>query len=257
MLYTKRKKYSGRWIIKLIEAALVFGIVFFGLDLLGQFMAPSVSETVIVVQPVQIEGATLNVDNNMERNLNAQLDAVDYFYLALDHQMSGAYYDAVADYSNAIELDPDIAPSWLNRGVAYEQLGRDTLAMFDFNHFLTRDNLVVLEGSVIRESVRYVETMSLNYRYDVPMDLYTGQVVDISVRSVEEDQVDPIIVLVNEDGVPVAANDDVRRQDGSLISMNSYIDNFEVDESGEYTLMVSHAGGGSYGDFVIRIDIDS
>jgi len=251
MLYTKRKKYSGRWVIKLMEAALIFGVIFFGLDLLGQIFAPTVTETVIVVREDRV------VEEYTNQNINPQLDASNYFDLALDHQISGDYYDAIADYSNSIELNPEIYSSWLNRGVAYEQLGRDNHAMYDFNQFLTRDTLVISELDAIKDSTTLGATMTFNHRFDVPMDLANGDVVNINVVSLQEDVVDPIIVLVNADGEAVAANDDALRTDGSLISMNSYINNYDVTATEEYTLMISHAGGGSEGAFVIRVDIDN
>lgn len=252
MLYTKRKKYSGRWLVKMIEAALVFGIIFYGLDVIGQLAVPNQDEVIIVVRPIQQE--VIQIEGNP--NTGIELDAYDYFYLALDHQESGEYYDAIADYTQALELNEDIYTSYLNRGVAYEQMGDDR-ALADFTQYLTHDNINVIEFASIEDGVTFSQTMFNNYRYDIPLELQRGDVVNISVTSTMLGQVDPIIVLVDENGNAVAGQDDVRNQDGSLISMNSFINNYDVTHKGEFTLMISHAGGGSYGDIDIRVSIDN
>lgn len=252
MFYTKRKKYSGRWLVKMIEAALIFGIIFYSLDVIGQLAVPHHDEAVIVVRPIQQEVIQIEGSSNP----HIQLDEEDYFYLALDHQQSGEYYDAISDYTRSIELNDDISASWLNRGVAYEQMG-NSRAIADFNAYLTRDNIYTLEFMPIDESTSFTEYMYASYRYDIPLELRQGDVVSIRVTSVVEEQVDPIIVLVDASGYPVAGSDDMRYQDGSLISMNSYINNYDVTTKGEYTLMISHAGGGAYGDVDIDIRIDS
>ena len=53
----------------------------------------------------------------------------------------------------------------------------------------------------------------------------------------------------------LVANDDILRQDGSLISMNSDIEDFEVLQTGRYTLLISHAGGGANGMLRVNLDI--
>ncbi len=253
MIHTKRKKYSGRWLVKMLEAALIFGIIFYSLDVIGQLVVPTQpEEAVIVIRPIQQE--VIQIEGNP--NTPIQLDEEDYFYLALDHQESGEYWDAIVDYTRSLELNEDVYASWLNRGVAYEQLGNNH-AIADFARFLTRDNIHTIELMPVDESTWFTQYMYLNYRYDVPLELREGDVLSVSVVSSDEGQVDPIMVLVDRYGNPVAGTDDMRYQDGSLVSMNSYINNYDVTTKGEYTLMISHAGGGSYGDIDIRISIDN
>jgi len=258
MFFIKRKNYTGRWIVWIIQAALIFGIVIYGIDVFNTMVEPE-QDADIVVEQVQVQEEVVEVII-IERQVETQpeFDAVDYFYLALDHQQSGEYYDATADYTRAIELDPTIASSYLNRGVAYEQIGSNEYrAMSDFTQWMMRDNMQVFNHVTVRNSTDFTITMSESYRFDIPLALQDGEIVNLSAVSLNEDEVDPIIVLLDANGRPVAANDDVRRQDGSLVSMNSYIGQYEVSRSGEYTLMVTHAGGGSYGDVVVRVDIDN
>jgi tetratricopeptide (TPR) repeat protein len=261
MFYTKRKSYRGRWLVKLLQAALVLGLVFFGLDALGQWLNPVDEPQILVVQPVIAD--TRNDDNSVPpvmqemREQQVQMDEYAYFNRALDHQNSGEYNEAIADYTRSIELNDDISASWLNRGVAYEQLGQNSRALSDYHRYMNRDGIVVTNIPTTQTSHNFNISMSEGYRYDFPIELRAGDVLNVEVLSEEDGLVDPIILLVNANGGPVAGNDDVLRQDGSYISMNSYIQNYEVDRSGIYTLYVSHAGGGSYGDIEVQITIDN
>jgi tetratricopeptide (TPR) repeat protein len=248
MYHTKRKQYSGRWLVKLLEVALIFGIIFYSLDALGQFVAPEYDSSVIVIQPIQQE--VVQIQGNA-----IQLDEEVYFNLALDHQISGEYYNAILDYTRVLELNDDIPEAWLNRGVAYEQMG-NSRATADFAEYLNHEALTTISLIPVNSSVDFTQTMFEDYRYDIPIELNAGDVLSISVTSSVAGQVDPIMVLVDANGNPVIGTDDMREQDGSLISMNAYLNNYDIDVKGEYTLLISHAGGGADGDIDIRISID-
>lgn len=253
MFYVKRKNYAGRWIVRIVQAALIFGIVFYGMNFLNQTDTPKVEEQVVIEVPQQ----EVQVIVVQSEEVQPELDAVDYFYLALDHQMAEEYYEAVEDYNRAIELNPEIAASFLNRGVAYEQMGDHTYyAMRDLTQWVMRDDMYVLSRTPISESLDLTVPMLPGTRFEIPLDLSSGDIISIDAVSFIEDEVDPIIVLLDADGRPVAANDDVRRGDGSLASMDSYIGQYEVTLNGQYTLAVTHAGGGDTGVVVVRIDID-
>jgi hypothetical protein len=259
MFYTKRKSYRGRWLVKLLQAALVLGVIFFGLDALGQWLNPETNMEAVMLQPILEEAR--NQENTLPPAVsevaNADMDAVDYFYAGLAHQEASEYNEAILDYTRSIELSDGIDASYLNRGVAYEQLGQNYRAIADFSRYMMRDGMVIMSEARVEESSQFVIGMSEGYRYDFPIELNVGDVLSVSVMSVEEDLVDPLIVLVNDNGNPVEGNDDVLRQDGTYISMNSYIHSYTVTRSGTYTLFVSHAGGGSYGDVEVSITIDN
>ncbi|MGB7339388.1 MAG: hypothetical protein WBC91_10895 [Phototrophicaceae bacterium] len=256
MFYIKRKNYAGRWLVKIVQAALIFGIVFYGLDFFGQMLESQYGDE-IIFESSQQEVQVIRV-HPMNMDAQIQYSELDYFSFGLQHQMSDQHYDAIADYTRSIELNANFASSYLNRGVAYEQLGNNEYnAMLDFNAWMTRDYMTVLTHEPIDASTDLMARMSESYRFDVPLELNKGDVINLSAVSVDADLVDPIIVLLDGNGNPVAANDDVRRDNGSLVTMNAYIDQYEVTRSGDYTLMVTHAGGGSYGDVTIRIDIDN
>ncbi|MEL6308975.1 MAG: tetratricopeptide repeat protein, partial [Chloroflexota bacterium] len=189
------------------------------------------------------------------------LDEYDYFRLAYDHQQDGDYYDAIMDYNRVIQMNPDLAVPYLNRGVAYEQIGgcNGYRAAADFYTWMTRDGISVETLDEVNETTIFNIDLSENTRFDLPLDLVEGQSVNLAVTSVDEDGdlvVDPIIVLLGPDGDIVTANDDMRYSDGELLSMNASIRNMYVGESGEYTLLISHAGGGWDNDATISVTIN-
>jgi hypothetical protein len=256
MLYTKPKNKPKRWIFKLLEVALILGILFFGMDALHQLTSPT--------QATKVEVYIIQAEDTQVRNTRESepvLDAYDYHLLGLEHHMAGEYGEAILDYSRAIALNDDIAASWLNRGVAYEQMGNRYQAMSDFNRYFQRDGMTIITRAAVAESVTSQVSMSRDRMYDFPIDLRSGQVVNLSAVSVESEWVDTLMVLVDSLGRPIAANDDTHRQDGSLISMSSYINNYTVTQSGRYYLHVSHAGGGDdgirSGTVEVRIQIDN
>ena len=53
-----------------------------------------------------------------------QMSASDYFNRAWDKQNKGDYQGAIADYEQAIKLQPDYTNAYNNRGIAYRKLGR-------------------------------------------------------------------------------------------------------------------------------------
>lgn len=253
MFYVKRKNYAGRWIVRVVQAALIFGVVFYGMNFLGESSTPIVEEAVVVEAP-QAEVQVIVIQSE---EAQPELDAVDYFYLALDHQMANEYQEAVADYTRAIDLNPEIAASYLNRGVAYEQMGDNVYrSMSDFTEWMMRDDMLVLSRVPVTDNIDFTVPMLPDTRFEIPLDLSGGDIVSIDAVSMNEDEVDPIIVLLDANGRPVAANDDVLRGDGSLASMDSYIGQYIVNDDAQYTLLVSHAGGGNVGVVVVRIEID-
>ncbi len=59
-------------------------------------------------------------------------EAQELFESGRKHSMDGRYGDAIRDFSKAIELDPDYAMAYINRGVAYHCDGRYNMAITDY-----------------------------------------------------------------------------------------------------------------------------
>jgi tetratricopeptide (TPR) repeat protein len=257
MYYRKKTTYPGRWLVKLMEAGLIFGIIFFTVDALqGAFAPEPYAEPLVIhhVQPVEVVRVEPQVVQPQVQAAPEYTD-YDYFVMAYNHQTAAEYYEAIVDYTRVLELNPDFDSAWLNRGVAYEQLNNDYRAMQDFNRFMLREGTSIVSHRGILTGARLDVEMTENLIYALNFYARAGETLDISVTAQNGDVVDPLVLVVNADGSPVVAKDDTLRQDGSLISMDAHITNFEALSTGRYTLLISHAGGGSDGTLQLELEI--
>lgn len=250
MFYRKKINYPGRWFVKLVEVGLIFGIIVFGIDALNKFFTPTelVEDSSFVIE-TQPSYYTIVVPQNQSQQ-DQVFNDYDYHEMALVHQLNGEYFDAAQDYTRALEINTNRPNSRLNRGVAYEQLGHAERAMYDFNVFLNRDDVTRISANMMDADYEVQIPMADGRVYEFPFYAIAGQTFSVSVTSEQTDEVgavDPLIVIMDDNGQPIAAADDILRQDGSYISMNSVLENVTVPVSGRYTLRVSHAGGNPYG----------
>lgn len=255
MYYSKKTTYPGRWLVKLVEAGLIFGIIFFTVDAIQMALTPEVaSEPIVItrsVEPVEV----IRVEPEVVQQAAPVYSDFDYFVMGYNHQIADEYYEAIVDYTRVLEMNPDFNSAWLNRGVAYEQLNNDYRAMQDYNRFMSRDGMAVITHRGVVTGAGLNLQMAENRVYELNFYARAGEVVNITATAGDGQVVDPLVLVVNADGNPVVANDDILRQDGSLISMNSSVEDFEVLQTGLYTLRVSHAGGGADGMLRVNLDI--
>lgn len=257
MYFRKKTTYPGRWLVKVLEAGLIFGLIFLTVEALQGAFAPNLTDdAVVITAPVQQVEVVRVEPQRVEPEAAPEYSHYDYFEMGYNHQVDSEYYEAIVDYTRALELNSYFGSAWLNRGVAYEQLNNDYRAMQDFDQFLNREGLEVLRHQDMLVGASIDVEMAEGRVYEIVFLARAGQTVNISAVSKLADVVDPLVLVVDSDGNPVAAQDDVLRQDGSLIAMDSYINNFEVLRTGRYLLRVSHAGGGSYGTVRVNLEIN-
>jgi tetratricopeptide (TPR) repeat protein len=252
MYHNKRKTYPGRNIVKGIEIALIIAIALFGLAALDEAFSPrnDVPSQRVTVTEYRYTAPSVTVPQEV---VPAEAyDAYDYFLMGLDNQNAQNYWDAIEDYTRAIELDPTLTASWLNRGVAYEQLGRPCPARKDFWEWMSRNSTEIIGATVVPGEAQTL-TMAEGRMYIIPFTATQGQLLSVEAESVLAGVVDPLILVLNADDMPVAASDDVLYSDGDLISMNSRINDYVVPTTGTYALVVSHAGGGAVGDLTVNM----
>lgn len=248
MFYRKKNSnsYEGRWLVKLLEAGLIFGIVLFGLDAMANLFVPQ-QELVIRSESTQYEIVV------PQRNA---LTYADYYNLGLDQHIRDNYYEAIGYYNRALRLNPDHPSSMVNRGVAYEQSGQLERAMLDFNAYMNRDGVQHINGTIYFDT--FEVPMAENRVYEFTFAANAGDVLDVSAIGAEgfgPEAVDPLIVLVDPNGKVIAADDDTLRQDGSLINVFPALEDLELDTTGDYVLRLSHAGGQRYGTVKINFDL--
>lgn len=159
--------------------------------------------------------------------------------------------DAIEEFTNAMEANEDLHNSYLARGILYREGGDIVAAGQDFN---TRINKLAQE--FVDESTTIGDTLEvqMNYRraFRVTFEGDAGQVVTITARDTQPTNVDPLIALLDSNGTPIAGDDDFG---GNL---DSQITDFELPETGTYTLLVSHAEGGYNDGFngIVRVGIE-
>jgi len=65
---------------------------------------------------------------------NADRTASDWNSMGESYYNNGNYDDAIAAYSNAVDINPNFAEAWNNLGLAYEMVGRYNDAVSAFRH---------------------------------------------------------------------------------------------------------------------------
>lgn len=157
------------------------------------------------------------------------------------------YEAALADFERALRLDPTDKWSILGRATANSELGNIEDAAVDFESYVAATQF----SREVHQPVRFDSPVSLSL-YEglvvaVPFSANAKDVVTITATS-PDGAVDPLILLLGPDGNPLVGNDDA-----SPTELNSIINGYELPEAGRYTLLVTHAGGGSLGELDVTI----
>jgi hypothetical protein len=92
--------------------------------------------------------------------------------------------------------------------------------------------------------------MTAGRTFRLPFEAEAGQHMTVSVTSVNPGEVDPVLLVVDPDGTPLVFNDDISDE-----NLDSAVSEFELPASGMYTLVVSHARGGSEGNIVVGLEL--
>lgn len=175
-------------------------------------------------------------------NTGAASDAVAAaYYLRGIIQMGRDDLDtAIADYTSAIEVQPDMHDAFLGRGIAARMVDDLALAGRDFvrrMEIIERERFVqqIDYGDAVRVEMDY------GYTYAIEFEAEADQAITISARGETEFSVDPLIALLDPEGTPIAGDDDFG---GGL---DAELNQFSLPVTGTYTLLVGHANGGYVG----------
>ncbi len=173
---------------------------------------------------------------------------VDQGLLQMDEE---EYESAIDDFTRAIELDPDYALAYLARGFAYRQLDDTAASAEDYWQWITLNQ----ERSIDLEDTPLETDFSLELQegvvYRVPFEGEEGQVVDVTASAVGSTGVDSLIVILSADDHPLIADDN--SGEGSDAAIQDYV----LPASGNYTLVVSYAAGGSEGEISVLLALNA
>lgn len=249
MSFSKRRTYPGRKFVQALQVGLVIAIGVVSLSILTQSHKPTAEA--VVVEAAATNAPVVTISNRAETLYEQALETHD----------ESRYADAIELYTEAIELDPSMANAWLGRAVAYAQMGgHERASRNDFWHYVQSMEIERIEQSITVNNTVRVD-MSEGTVFAFTFQAQSGNVLDIAAKSAVNGQagesgvVDPLIILLDAEGNPLKASDDILRADGSLISMNSQIEDYRVQQDSSYTLLITHAGGGSYGSADVRVSV--
>ncbi len=160
----------------------------------------------------------------------------------------GEYDRALNDCNTLMNQAPGADYPYLNRGIVYEKMGNMDAALNDYMEWIDlRGRQVITNENLPWMGTTEVQ-MNDGYVYFFPFNATAGQDIVVSATSVQRDvDADPLVVILNPEGQPLIANDD------SGEWWDSYI-NFTAPVSGEYTIIVTHAGGSTTGLIEVAFD---
>ena len=160
----------------------------------------------------------------------------------------GAYAAAIADCNRLIELASEEAYPYLNRGIAYEKMGNMRAAMSDYMEWVIRNGSQAVRNETLSWSDSVQVEMQEGYVYIFPVNLSAGQDVSVTAISTQRGvDADPLLLVMDPNGSNLTANDDSGQWWDSIVQ-------FRAPMSGEYTVVLTHAGGSSEGRVEVALD---
>jgi len=196
----------------------------------------------------QLEEHALAVqDYNMALELNsdnlAALNNRCWSYSEL-----GQFDRALNDCNNLIARSTGADYPYLNRGIVYETMGDMDSALVDYMEWVDRSGRQIITNENLPWMGTVEVQMSEGYVYFFPFNASAGQEITVSATSVQRDvDADPLVIILDPQGQPLIANDDTGEW------WDSYV-NFAAPVSGEYTIVMTHAGGSTDGIVEVAFD---
>ena len=192
-----------------------------------------------------IDTLTEAIDSFQRGSIPAELGYA-YFTRATFQNNEDNLDAALADLTRALELQADMQDYYLARGIIYADTDRSRLAGGDFYERMT---LLERESSELEidfgESVAVEMTQGLVARLRFAGE--AGQRITIAARDFLGEGVDPLLALLDSDGLALTGDDDGGGQ------LDALIKDFELPRDGLYSLALSHANGGYEG--TIRVSL--
>jgi tetratricopeptide (TPR) repeat protein len=152
---------------------------------------------------------------------------------------------ALEDFTTAAEYYPEMHDAYMSRGYVQAQEGDVEGAGQSFYR-----RMEIIEQTLFEDEISIGDdldiAMDYGYVYHLTFEGLGGESITIEARDNDASGVDPLIVLVDPDGTPIAGDDD---NGGSLDSQMRV----RLPSDGTYTLWVSHANGGYVGEVRVTV----
>ncbi|MFN8379404.1 MAG: tetratricopeptide repeat protein [Anaerolineae bacterium] len=159
------------------------------------------------------------------------------------------YGAAITDLDTALTLSPDDPQLFLFRAYLHNQVQDPTAAGADYFQYINAigtdvsRNDPLVSGQIVYTSLE--EGLVQLFTFDAR----AGQTASLIAQGRPGDQVDPLIVLIGPAGQPLAGDDDSGGDLSSLLS------NVPLPSDGTYSVLLSHALGGTTGQVAIAVQL--
>ena len=183
----------------------------------------------------------------------SELDPTFYGFYTLRaniHLAQGEPSAALTELDAALALNPDSYVANAMRAGANAALGNTETAAQDYSVAVNVKTVEVVEGGVLEADKPVPLMMTLGKTFHLHFDAQANQMVTISVTSVNANKVDPVVLLLSPKGVSLAFNDDASDE-----SLDAMVERYLLNKGGTYTVVVSHANGGSEGDIRVLLSL--
>ena len=184
-------------------------------------------------------------------SLNHQ-DAEAMNWTGVTYRYMGDFEASLSHISRAMQLDSSYALPYLSRGITLETMEEPVASAGDYYRYTLMNRSRALTHEALEGDSQFELTMREGWVYTIPFTATRGKLVNIDVATLEPGFVDPLIVLVGPDGSPLIGDDDISHSE-----YDATIEGFKLPESGEYTLVISHAEGGANGTVSVDFDLDT
>lgn len=171
-----------------------------------------------------------------------------YYNRALAYSALGMPEEAIADFSVLVEEGIAGSSVYLNRGIQHLALGDREAAAQDFNQYVNRLSTTFFNrGELVQGEPVIVElAQGRVYSYTFEAAAFIPVIISVTGGEGEDTALDPLVLVLDGNGVPLSADDDDGENFSALLS-------FSPPQTGTYTLLVSHAGAEKYGFVEISI----
>ena len=161
----------------------------------------------------------------------------------------GQFGPALADCNKLMSLVPDADYPYLNRGIVYEKIGDMANALPDYVEWIKRIKQDVIRNDELEWNESVEVAMSDGAVYFFPFNASAGQEVAVSaISSQRDDDADPLVLILDPNGQAFTANDDSGEWWDSRLS-------FRAPASGQYAVVLTHAGGSTQGMIEVSLDV--
>ena len=156
--------------------------------------------------------------------------------------------------NTGIERAPDFADSYILRALYHEAFNDDDLALLDQWRYLqlTRSHTLLWQSiDPLDEVLSFPLFKGWQHRLLVDAEEGDRLTVSASLSNIGENFVDPMIVILDIDGNPLASNDDEGNE-----SYNAEIRRLRLPADGQYTIIIASGTGGIDGIVEVEVELD-